>query len=286
MLKNMTQQRPVRIVCAAAMVAWMMSPVLVSAQAGPPGRLPPLPSPNKILGWATLPQFPAEAPKPSPDPRNFQGGWRGDRLIGKLGGDMFNERLPLNAAGQRVIDRRVKAQESGVPYSKQSTWCRPVGFTWMLMADPFLIGQNDKWLEINSYHQHGRIFIYLDPKLVPKERQHAGVSTGHWDGNTLVVETSNFKMRTWLDTEYGTPASPDAKITTRLRKVTAGDRTYIEAVHTVDDSKYYTRPFSWVMAYYWRPDQTYIAEYNCEEQVGDKSGGYNSALAIEPAEDP
>lgn len=276
MVKNTAPHWYGGMVCAA-MAAWMMCLSIAAAQESPP----PLPSADKIPMRFPVPKFPAEAPQPSADPRNFEGGWHGDRLIGKFGADMFNERIPFNEQGQKVIDRRIKAQQSGTPYSNASAECRPVGFVWQLMADPLNIHQTDNWIEINTYHQHGRIFIYLDPKKAVTGSQYEGVSVGRWDGDTLVVETTKFKRDLWLD-EDGTPASKNAKLTTRIRKVRTGDRIYLEAIHTLDDPKHYTRPWSWLMAYYWRPDKAKVAEYNCEEQMGDRDANRNAGLIPEP----
>jgi hypothetical protein len=107
------------------------------------------------------------------------------------------------------------------------------------------------------------------------------VSVGRWEGDTLVVETTRFKQDMWLDT-VGTPASRDAKLTTRLRKVNLGDRWYLEALFTLDDPRYYTRPWSWTLPYYWSPDKAKIVEYNCEEQMGDRGANRNAGLVPEP----
>jgi hypothetical protein len=106
-----------------------------------------------------------------------------------------------------------------------------------------------------------------------------GRSVGHWDGNTLVVETTGFKEAIWLDV-FGTPASQNAKLTQRIRKVKS-DQWYLEVTNTIDDPTYYTRPWSWMRAYLWRPDMTLQREYNCELQTGAKDG-LDSSLVQEP----
>jgi hypothetical protein len=91
-----------------------------------------------------------------------------------------------------------------------------------------------------------------------------GLSTGHWEGDTLVIETSHFNGYTKLDTA-GHPHSKDVKfINTFLRT----DSRTMEHTVTVIDPKMYTQP--WMNVRTWRlknyPDV--IMEYSCEENNG------------------
>jgi len=88
-----------------------------------------------------------------------------------------------------------------------------------------------------------------------------GVSTGHWEGDTLVIETSGFNGYTRLDTT-GHPHSKELKmINTFLRT----DARTIQHTVTVHDPKTYTQ--DWMNVRTWRikdyPDV--IMEYSCEE---------------------
>ena len=88
-----------------------------------------------------------------------------------------------------------------------------------------------------------------------------GVSTGHWDGDTLVIETTSFNGYTKLDTA-GHPHSKDLKmINTFLRT----DSRTIQHTVTIHDPKTYAR--DWMNVRTWRikdyPDV--IMEYACEE---------------------
>ena len=67
-----------------------------------------------------------------------------------------------------------------------------------------------------------------------------GYSTGKWDGDTLVVETTGFPDGIWLD-RSGSPMTDAAKITERWKRVNYG-RMEIEM--TLDDPKAYTKPFT------------------------------------------
>ncbi|MDR2216231.1 MAG: hypothetical protein LBE59_10400 [Nevskiaceae bacterium] len=88
-----------------------------------------------------------------------------------------------------------------------------------------------------------------------------GLSTGHWDGDTLVIETSGFNGYTKLDTS-GHPHSREMKITNTF---TRKDSRTIEHTFTVHDPKTYTQ--DWMNVRTWRirdyPDV--MMEYSCEE---------------------
>jgi hypothetical protein len=88
-----------------------------------------------------------------------------------------------------------------------------------------------------------------------------GVSTGRWDGDTLIVETTGFNGYTRLDTA-GHPHSKQLKLTNTFRRV---DATTIEHTVTVHDPKTYTR--DWMNQRTWRlkPDADMLLEYSCEE---------------------
>ena len=79
--------------------------------------------------------------------------------------------------------------------------------------------------EVRLIHLDGR------PHIGGSIRQWLGDSRGHWEGDTLVVETVGLDDRAWLD-EWGTPFSGDAHIEERWKR-TGPDR--IELTITVRD---------------------------------------------------
>ena len=92
--------------------------------------------------------------------------------------------------------------------------------------------------ELNaSYRQ-----IFTDGRPLPSDPNPAwnGYSTGKWDGDVLVVQTSGFRDGTWLDAR-GDPLTEAATITERFHRVNFG-RLEIEI--TVDDPKAYTKPWT------------------------------------------
>jgi hypothetical protein len=112
-----------------------------------------------------------------------------------------------------------------------------------------------------SYRQ-----IFTDGRRMPVDPQPAfnGYSTGKWDGDTLVVETTGFRDGLWLDTG-GNPLTDAAKITERYRRVNFG-RLEIEL--TVDDPKAYTKPWTVKLIQTLAAD-TDLIDYICLENEKD-----------------
>jgi hypothetical protein len=88
-----------------------------------------------------------------------------------------------------------------------------------------------------------------------------GVSTGRWDGDTLVLETTGFNGYTKLDTA-GHPHSKQLKLTNTFRRT---DSNTMEHTVTVHDPRSYTQ--DWMNVRTWRLKQypDVIMEYSCDE---------------------
>ena len=111
---------------------------------------------------------------------------------------------------------------------------------------------------------HETRIVPLDgrPHLSPVFHQYMGDSRGHWEGNTLVVETTNLTDRTGVGGNGGGNTHSDA-----VRLIERFTRTGPETLHyevTIDDPKTWTR--AWTIAFPWRLDPTYgFYEYACHE---------------------
>jgi len=83
---------------------------------------------------------------------------------------------------------------------------------------------------------------------------------GHWDNdNTLVIDTTGLDERAWLD-EAGHPRSAMAHIQERYTRT---DQYNLQLTVTVDDPKYYTKPWTFMRAnFYWMKAQDF-AETLC-----------------------
>jgi hypothetical protein len=104
--------------------------------------------------------------------------------------------------------------------------------------------------------------IFLDSHTLVKDPQPTwmGYSKGRWDGDTLVVETSGFNGRTWLD-DIGHPHSDQLKVTERFRRPAFGQ---LVVDITIDDPKAYAKPWTVRQAFQLIADGELI-EYVCNE---------------------
>jgi len=113
--------------------------------------------------------------------------------------------------------------------------------------------------------------MLADSRVIPLDgREHAasnikqfmGNARGHWEGDTLVVETTNMTGRTSIGGNgLGTRHSDQMKLTERIRRV---DPEMIEYIATVDDPVTYTEPFTVRMMWTTQPGYE-IFEYSCHE---------------------
>ena len=116
---------------------------------------------------------------------------------------------------------------------------------------------------------HEARVIPLDgrPHLGPAVRSWDGDSRGRWEGDTLVVDTTNFNGKGWVATNAaagrirGIALSQAAHTVERLTRV---DENTIQYEATIDDPNVYTRP--WKVAFPLNRDERYrIFEYACHE---------------------
>jgi hypothetical protein len=111
-------------------------------------------------------------------------------------------------------------------------------------------------------HEARVVPLVAKPRIAGVIKQYMGDSRGHWDGNTLVVEPTNFTDRTAIGVNgNGQPHSDALKLTERLIPV---DASTLRWEVTVDDSKTWTRP--WTFGLPLRKDATQpVFEYACHE---------------------
>jgi len=140
--------------------------------------------------------------------------------------------------------------------------CLPFGLTRSLNTpEPMQIMQSDTYLaflfEQNSWFTvvpiDGRAHRNGDPTWF-------GDSVGHWEGDTLVIDTINFNGKTRLDT-VGHPHSDQLHVVQRLSRP---DRGHISSEVIIDDPKTFTKTWNNTRTFTLRPDWE-VMEYSCEE---------------------
>ena len=102
--------------------------------------------------------------------------------------------------------------------------------------------------------------IWTDGREIPKDPDPTwnGYSVGHWEANTLVVDTVGFNGKTWLD-NAGHPVSEAMHLAERFRRI---DRDHMAIDYTFQDPKALTEPFTYKKIYTDHPDWE-ITEYFC-----------------------
>jgi hypothetical protein len=140
--------------------------------------------------------------------------------------------------------------------------CLPFGLMRSINSpDPLQIMQNDhdfaELFEQNTWFHVFPIDGRPHTKGVPTW---FGDSVGHWEGDTLVVETNNFNGRTRLDTN-GHPHSDQLVFTERWTRTNLGNIDYEMMIH---DPKTFTEDWKTSRKFTLRTDW-HIMEYSCEE---------------------
>jgi hypothetical protein len=259
--------------CAAALLA---APVAL-AQRAPP--TPEQAAAREAKAAADSKQWNA-TPAPS-DPRDFTGVWwtRGyDRTFRPITSPFMNPEeaaklLPLTPLEAASRQHHLDMEKAGTPIVDASTDCFPHGVP-RLLASPYPIQYDyapGMILVLNEV-AHNIRFIHMDGKPVPAKAPltYLGYSRGHWQGNTLVVDTDHFNNKTQVDEEslsHGLKMKIHEEITKFTNKYNGVE---LRDMITISDPDHYTHPWTAERLYPWRSDIK-VSEYTCEENNRNKS---------------
>jgi len=168
---------------------------------------------------------------------------------------------PMRPEAAEILSKRI-------PMQNPSAHCLPHS---IVRADihsyaPYKIVQTPGLIlilyEIDGSHRQ----VYTDGRKLPQDPQPSwlGYSVGHWDGDTLVIETAGFNDKSWLDSA-GHPHSEAMRVEERFHRRDFG---HMDLQLTIDDPKMYTRPFSIKVTEVLQPDSD-ILENVCLEDEKD-----------------
>jgi hypothetical protein len=161
-------------------------------------------------------------------------------------------RAPLDGPeGATVTDRCILGFNSGPPMN-------PSAYNNMVQ-----ITQSKGFLVIFNEMIHNSRIVPLDgrPHLPSTLRQWAGDSRGHWEGDTLVVETTNFRSDSIPGP--GGATSTDPENTRLLERITRTNANTLQYEYTMSDSNTWARPWTVRIPMTKSNDQVY--EYACHE---------------------
>jgi hypothetical protein len=204
----------------------------------------------------------AAPPAPAPAQGRGRGGF-GRNIFGNVGGSTPEGEAPYQPWAADLVKKRMADNSKDNP----DAHCLPMGIM-QLDSHPYpkkLIQTPTEVLMI--YEASGTTVreIYLDGRPLPKredvEPWFNGYSVGHWEGDTLVVETTGLMDDGWLDVR-GSPLTSAAKLTERIRRLNYG---YLEIKVTVDDPKAYTQPFDAIIYSRIMPTSQ-LSEFVCIEK--------------------
>ena len=155
--------------------------------------------------------------------------------------------------GENWIDRdpELKCYLPGIPRA-------------MYMPYPFQIVQSANKIHMAfAFTSTGRT-IHLDEVEGPPDLTYMGHSVGRWDGDTLVVDVTEFNGKNWFD-RAGNYHSEALHLTERFTPITK------DAIHyevTIEDPNVFTRPWKISMPLYRRLEpNAQLLEYRCIEFV-------------------
>ena len=151
--------------------------------------------------------------------------------------------LPLQPWAAELKKKRMADNSKDNP----DVWCLPIGLMqYHNHPQPRQIVQTKNLMLITYESNYGLRYIYMDGRPAPTNDPTPwwfGYSRGWWEGDTLVVETTNFRgdeRAGWLDVN-GSPYTDALKMTERFRRPTFGT---MQIDVTIDDAKAYTKPFT------------------------------------------
>ena len=254
----------------AAAIAAMAVPVLLAQRQNAPepagGNNPtaatsPAGSGGLTTGRGRGPAAPqGPAPKLANGLPDFSGVWQGGGPVGDLAQGMpKGVEIPLNADGRKLMASRESKDDpeanclpTGVP--------RQAPYPWRMLQTPthvFILFEGN----IHSYRQ-----IFIDGRKHPADPDPTwyGNSIGHYEGQTLVVDSIGFNDKFWFDFR-GHPHSE------KLHTVELYTRTNMGTLvveTTIDDPTYYSKPFTTTFSARLRPGEE-LMEYICQENEQD-----------------
>ena len=258
-------------VAAAALVCALSAPAAAQWFNYPTPGIPRLPDGK--------PNLSAPAPRTSDGKPDLSGIWRAGRA-GEYGYDYdVTQTLKpgdVQPSAQSVRMQRVQDFRKDSPLAR----CLPVSIPFLTFRGMSRMVQTPGLMVIlyespNSPHR----VIFTDGRELPKDPNPSwlGYSVGHWEQDTLVVTSTGFNDKGWLDVG-GNPQTETLRLTERFRRRDFG---HLEVEVTFDDPKSFVRPFSLRMEKTLAAD-TELLEDVCENEQSRAhlTGGVKLAPAV------
>lgn len=195
-----------------------------------------------------------------------------DGVIGSRGGEEkviggLDSPILKPFIAQMLIEKafyRFRAQDNLSPNPHSTCW--PDGVPAALGLARQHILQTPTEINIIYHTDNQPRYIYLNrPHATPMKRSWFGDSVGHFEGDTLVVDTVGFidgRIEASID-RYGTPVTGDLHVVERYKKVDNGQK--MEITITVEDPNLFKGPWSQTIAYTNHAER-HTEENRCSEE--------------------
>jgi hypothetical protein len=207
----------------------------------------------------------APAPHTKDGKLDLSGIWEpnGLKYLLNIAADLKPSDIPMQPWAKQLVEERRANFGKDDPDSR----CLPSGIPRKdAITSPYKIIQLPD--EIVFLYESRTIFrqVFTDGRSLPKDPQPTwyGYSVGHWEGDTLVVESTGFNGKAWLDSA-GHPITDALHLTEKFRRPDFG-HMFIEI--TIDDPKAYTKPWTVTENPHYLAD-TELIEYICNENNRD-----------------
>ncbi len=217
-------------------------------------------------------------PKPG-DPGSYNQAWfdSGTKVVGTRATSLVvkpaDGRVPVKPSAEARRDYDLA--HVGDSWEHMSVWDRCI--TRGVPGGMFPAGYNNAYqiLQVPGYvvilyemiHETRVIPIDGRPHLPSSIRQWNGDSRGHWEGNTLVVDTTNYNGKGWIATSAATlriKGIPQSQALHVVERFTRTDADTIDYHVTIDDPEVYNSP--WEVQIPLSQEKDYrIYEYACHE---------------------
>ena len=208
--------------------------------------------------WASIAKLP-----------DWSGVWDFDYSAGAPGGGLVRPAPPhLTQEYAAKYAAYKERQKQGEEQNTQTANCVPPGMP-QIMAQPypieFLFTPGKVTVAIEAYSQMRR--IYTDGRKHPDDPDPTfqGNSIGHWEGDTLVVDSIAFEPNTLISPGVG--HSDQMRIQERIRKLS---NDVMEIQQTISDPKVLSEPYTSVKHYRLHKDWD-IQEYICSQNNHDSA---------------
>jgi hypothetical protein len=226
------------------------------------------------------PNLSAPAPRTADGKSNLTGLWEvvADVAVSNVGNLKPADVQPW---AQKLVQQRTENFGRENPHYK----CLPQGPAYTTLGGMKRILQTPAMIVILNedltYRQ-----IYMDDRALETDPNPSwmGYSVGHWDGDTLVVESNGFNDRTWLVGYH--PHTEALRVTERFRRTDFG---HLEVAVTFQDLKTYSKPWTVPIRARFAAD-TELLESVCNEftdngqqhWIGKVSDAQTSAVKVAP----